>query len=715
MTDLALHQDALSWTDADRRTVSRVRALVADVVESVGGHPGTALSLAPVAHLLFQKVMRHDPSDPRWLGRDRFVLSAGHSALTQYVQLHLTGYPIAMEDIRTMRTLPSKVHGHPEYELDDGIEMTTGPLGEGFGAAVGMAMAARRERGLLDPHTEDGTSVFDHTIWVIASDGDLQEGIAAEAASLAGHQQLGNLVVVWDDNNISAEDELQLSWSEDVLAKFAAMGWHTQRVDWTKTGSYVEDMHELHTALLAARSESGRPSLIGLRTIMGWPTPTKQGTADIHGTPLGTEEVRGLKTELGMDPDQHFVFEQELLDNSLLVRARGQVLHSDWTRAFDSWSEANPDSRGLLDRLQSGQLPEGWEAALPTFAAGIPVATRVASGQTLTALKDTLPELWGGSADMNESTSSYMAGEPSFVPEDSVSRNFGAGHRYGRTLHFGVREHAMAAAVNGMVLHGLTRPYGSTFLQFAFHMLPSVRLGALMGLPTIFIWTHDSIGLGQDGPTHQPVEHLAALRAMPGVDVIRPADANEVVHAWRRVLTDRRGPSGFVLSRQKLPVLARVGDETDAECAPAAFTTRGAYVLQEPPAGLGLDVILIGTGSEVQLAVQAREQLSTEGIGARVVSMPCREWFTDQPQEYRDEVLPPACRARVSVEAATSLGWRDFVGDAGVSVALDHFGASAPAEVLFETFGITAAAVAAGARESISRAAEPSTVRTAQR
>ncbi|WP_313196016.1 transketolase [Shinella zoogloeoides] len=698
---------SLEWKEIDRKTVGVIRGLVADTVEHGGGHPGTAISLAPAAFLLFHKLLRHDPADPRWVGRDRFVLSVGHSSLTLYVQLFLAGYPMSLDDLKKTRTLASKAHGHPEYDVDEGIEMTTGPLGEGFAAAVGMAMAARRTRGMLDPDAPDGESIFDHTVWVFASDGDIQEGVVAEAASLAGHQQLGNLVVLWDDNHISADDATSVSISEDTLAKFAAAGWHTQRVDWTEGGAYREDVPKLMEALQAAKRQRDRPSIVALRTIIAWPSPTKQNSGKAHANPLGKDEVRGLKAAVGLNPDQMFALPDDVLDHARSSLQRGRALRAAWDAKFNDWAAKHPEKHVLLDRLAARGLPEGWQGGLPAFEAGSSIATRAASTKVLAALKDLLPEFWAGSADMNESTGVNLAGEDSFLPRKGETPYYGRSGPYGRNLHFGVREHAMAAALSGIALNGLTRACGGTFLQFAFHMLPSIRLAALMELATIYVFTHDSIALGEDGPTHQPIEHLAALRAMPGLDVIRPSDANEVVEAWKVVLTKKKGPSAFCLSRQALPVVPRGAEASGDRFAPAAGTARGAYVLAEPADGLGTDVILIATGSEVSLAIEARSVLAALGLGARVVSMPCREWFTRQSESYRASVLPPKMRARVGIEAATALGWRDLVGDSGRVVAIDRFGASAAGPVLQEQFGFTVDAVVEAAKASIAAASGP--------
>ena len=687
----------LEWTELDDRAVKSIKALAADAVEKVGnGHPGTAISLAPAAYLLFQKAMRHDPSDQHWAGRDRFVLSAGHSSLTLYLQLFLAGYGMEMEDLEALRTWGSKTPGHPEYKHTDGVEITTGPLGQGLASAVGMAFAARRERGLLDPNAAPGASPFDHHVYVIASDGDLQEGVTSEASSLAGHQQLGNLIVIWDDNKISIEDDTDIAFTEDVLMRYEAYGWHTQRVDWTEGGTgYSEDVPALAAALEAARAETGKPSIIGLRTIIGWPSPTKQNTGGIHGSAMGADEIAGLKTELGLDPEASFAIDDEVLAYTRNLRERHQEARAAWDTSFEAWRTANPSGAELLERLSARSLPEGWADALPTFEASVKgVATRAASGKVLTALKDVLPELWGGSADLAGSNNTTMDGEPSFVPVEHATKKF-PGHEYGRTLHFGIREHAMGAILNGIVLHGLTRPYGGTFLQFADYMRASVRLAALMEIPTTFVWTHDSIGLGEDGPTHQPVEHLAALRAIPGLDVVRPADANETAWAWRGILENTSNPAGIVLTRQNVPTFPRGTDGY----ADASGTLRGAYTLLDTDGTP--DVILVGTGSEVQLAVEARELLADQGVAARVVSMPSREWFDRQDDAYRESVLPATVRARVSVEAGVAQGWHEIVGDAGRTVSLEHYGASADYQTLYREFGITAEAVAAAARESI--------------
>jgi len=655
------------------------------------------MSLAPAAYLLYQKILRHDPADPLWPGRDRFVLSCGHSSLTLYIQLYLSGYGLTLDDLEHYRTWGSKTPGHPEHHCTPGVETTTGPLGQGIGNAVGMAMAARRERGLLDPGADPGASPFDHFIYAFVSDGDMEEGISHEAAAIAGHQQLGNLIVLYDDNSISIEDDTNIAKSEDVAARYEAYGWHVQRLSWRQAEGYHEDVQSLYEALQTARETTTAPSFISLRTIIAWPAPHAQNTGAAHGAALGADEVAATKEVLGFDPAVSFPAEAELVEHARKVTDRGKQVHADWDARFAEWSIAHPEQRALLDRLAARQLPAGWTAALPEFPADAKgVATRKASGAVLNALAPVLPELWGGSADLAGSNDTTMKGEPSFIPAIHQTKMF-PGNAYGRTLHFGIREHAMGAILNGIALHGMTRPYGGTFLVFSDYMRPAARLAALMGLPVTYVWTHDSIGLGEDGPTHQPVEHLWALRAIPGLDVVRPGDANETAVAWRTVLERTDHPAGLCLSRQNLPVLDR---SSGTGLASAEGTARGGYVLADP-AGSEPDVIVIATGSEVQLALAARDLLAADGIKARVVSMPCVEWFEEQDVSYRDQVLPPHIRARVSVEAGIALGWRQFVGDAGRSVSLEHFGASADYQTLYAEFGITADRVAEAARESL--------------
>ncbi|MGQ1836964.1 transketolase [Kocuria turfanensis] len=704
MTDLDVK---LKWTEQDQRAVDTVRVLAADAVEKVGsGHPGTAMSLAPAAYLLFQKVMRHDPTDDRWTGRDRFILSPGHTSLTLYLQLFLSGYGMELDDIKSLRTWGSKTPGHPEYRHTTGVEITTGPLGQGLASAVGFAYAQRYTRGLFDPDAAPGTSPFDHTVYVIASDGDLQEGITSEASSLAGVQELGNLVVIYDQNHISIEDDTDVAFTEDVLKRYEAYGWDVARVDWTKSGDYVEDVEELYAAIRAAKAETSKPSMIALRTIIGWPAPNKQNTGAIHGSKLGAEEVAATKEILGFDPEQTFQVEEEVLAHTRGIQDRMSSYRQEWEQKFDDWREANPERAALYDRIRAEELPENYADAFPVFEAGKDVATRSASGKVLNAIADTFPELWGGSADLAGSNNTTIESAASFIPEARSTAKW-TGNPYGRVLHFGIREHAAAAIVNGITMSSQTRAFSGTFLIFSDYQRPAVRLGALMKVPSIYVWTHDSIGLGEDGPTHQPVEQLSSLRAIPGLDVVRPADANETAIAWRTILENRHGPAGLALTRQNVPTFARVDLHPDAEgekFASAEGVARGGYVLADTEGTP--EVILIGTGSEVSLAVAARELLKEQGIAARVVSMPCREWFDAQDADYRESVLPAAVRARVTVEAGIAMSWRDLLGDAGRAVSLEHFGESADYETLYREFGITAEAVAAAAQDSMTAAQE---------
>jgi len=688
------------WTELDSRAVDTGRILAADAVQKVGnGHPGTAMSLSPVAYLLFQKVMRHNPADPHWPGRDRFVLSCGHSSLTLYVQLYLGGFGLELDDLKALRTWNSKTPGHPEYGHTDGVEITTGPLGQGMANAVGMAMAARRERGLLDPEPAPGASVFDHQIFCMASDGDIEEGITSEASSLAATQRLGNLTVIYDSNHISIEDDTNIALTENTAARYEAYGWHVQEIDWTNGETqYVENTKALQDALDTARAVTDRPSFIRLRTIIGWPAPTKQGSGKAHGSALGDDEVAATKKLLGFDPEQTFEVSEEVITHTRQLLERGKQAQDEWQTSYDAWAEANPDAKALYDRLVADELTPGWEGALPSWPADPKgIATRAASGKVLGALAPKMPELWGGSADLAESNNTTPEGEPSFLPTDRQTKAFSGGP-YGRVLHFGIREHAMGAILNGIKVHGGTRPYGGTFLTFSDYMRGAVRLSALMRLPVTYVWTHDSIGLGEDGPTHQPIEHVAALRVIPGLDVVRPSDANETAACWAAILNNKDRPAGLILSRQALPIVPR-GEDGFADTSQVA---KGAYILKDSDGTP--DVILIGTGSEVQLAVAAQEQLASEGIGARVVSMPCREWFDEQDESYRSSVIPAEIKARVSVEAGVSSGWRDLVGDAGRIISIDHYGASASGAKLFEEFGFSGATVVAAAKESLDAA-----------
>ncbi|MFE6769426.1 transketolase [Streptomyces griseus] len=689
----------LQWTDVDQRAVDTARVLAADAVQKVGnGHPGTAMSLAPAAYTLFQKVMRHDPADAEWTGRDRFVLSAGHSSLTLYIQLYLAGYGLELDDLKAFRTWGSKTPGHPEYGHTTGVETTTGPLGQGVANAVGMAMAARYERGLFDPEAAPGTSPFDHMVWVVAGDGCLQEGISAEASSLAGHQKLGNLVLLWDDNHISIEGDTETAVSEDTIKRYEAYGWHVQRVDQLPSGDL--DPAGLYAALQAAKAETERPSFIAARSIIAWPAPNAQNTEAAHGSALGDDEVAATKRVLGFDPEQTFEVSDEVIGHTRQALDRGREARAEWDKSFAAWRTANPERAASFDRIAAGELPEGWEEKLPVFEPGKGLATRAASGKVLQALGEIVPELWGGSADLAGSNNTTIDKTSSFLP---AGNPLPEADPYGRTIHFGIREHAMAAAMNGIALHGNTRIYGGTFLVFSDYMRNAVRLSALMHLPVTYVWTHDSIGLGEDGPTHQPVEHLAALRAIPGLNIVRPADANETAIAWREILRrytkvfGKGAPHGLALTRQGVPTY-----EANEDAA------KGGYVLfeAESPSGQSTEpqVLLIATGSEVHVAVEAREQLQAAGVPTRVVSMPSVEWFEEQDQAYKDSVLPPSVKARVAVEAGIGLTWYRYVGDAGRIISLEHFGASADAKVLFREFGFTAENVAAAARESLAAA-----------
>ena len=665
----------IGWTEQDNQVVRYARALAMDAVQKVGnGHPGTAMSLAPVAYNLFQRHMVHDPADPHWVARDRFILSCGHSSLTLYTQLFLSGYGLEMSDLQSFRTWGSLTPGHPEFGHTDGVEMTTGPLGAGVATAVGFAMAARFERGLLDPQAPHGESIFDHRIWVICSDGDLQEGVSGEASSLAGTQELGNLIVIYDDNRISIEGDTHVSFTEDVSARYRAYGWHVQDVPAASDGNV--DLAALDAAIVAAKSEMKKPSLIRMKSVIAWPAPKARGTAKSHGSALGDEEIAATKKELGLNPDEKFAMPSDVLNHARQVKVRGAAHRAEWNLKFSEWQKAHPEKAALLSRLAKRELPAGWDADLPTFEVGKDVASRAASGHVINAIAAKLPEFWGGSADLAESNNTTIEGGKSFLPATSAMKD---ADPYGRIIHFGIREHAMGSILNGITLHGLTRVFGGTFAVFSDYMRPSVRLAALMDIPTTFVWTHDSIGLGEDGPTHQPIEHFAALRAIPNFAVIRPADGNEVREAWKAIL-QRKKPAGLLLSRQNL----RTVDRTTH--ASAAGLHQGAYILKEAMAAP--QVVIIATGSEVSLALDAHTQLEADGIPTQVVSAPCLEWFAEQPESYRERVLPSSA-LRVSVEAGIAQGWREYVGDKGVIISLDHYGASAGAATLFSEFGFT--------------------------
>ncbi|WP_345480251.1 transketolase [Amnibacterium soli] len=693
----------LEWTELDQKAVDTTRALAADAVQKTGnGHPGTAISLAPLAYLLFQKVMRRDPSDSTWIGRDRFILSNGHSSLTQYIQFFLGGYGLELEDLEQLRQYGSKTPGHPEYGHTDGIEITTGPLGSGLAASVGFAYASRFERGLFDPDAKHGESPFDHFIYAVAGDGDIEEGVTNEASSLAGTQQLGNLIVFYDDNQISIEDDTNIALSEDVALRYEALGWHVQTVDWKAGADYHEDVQALYAATLEAQQVTDKPSIIVLKTIIGWPAPTLKNTGKIHGAAMGDAEISGMKEALGLDPEKSFNVDPEVLAHARKAVDRGKAAHAEWNEQFDAWASANPERKTLLDRVLAGDLPEDAFADVPVFPAGKAVSTRVASGKVINGIAKHVPEFWGGSADLAESNNTTIEGVGSFLPPERATAMWKA-NPYGRVLHFGIREHAMGNILNGIVLHGNTRVFGATFLIFSDYMRPAVRLAALMKAPTIYVWTHDSVALGADGPTHQPVETLWALRLIPQLDVIRPADANETAAAWKQIMSRRMGPAGLALSRQNLPVFERGEGEASGDVyASVDGVAKGAYVLAAAKSGTP-DVVLIATGTEVQVAVEARLKLAEQGIDAQVVSAPCLEWFDEQSPEYRESVIPSAVKARVSVEAGATLGWHKYLGDQGRAVGIDHFGASADGDFLLQEFGITTEHVVAAAKESLGR------------
>ena len=667
------------WSEMDDRVVAYSRALAADAVQKVGnGHPGTAMSLAPVAYTLFQRHLVHDPSDPQWVGRDRFILSCGHSSLTLYTQLFLSGYGLELKDLQEFRTWGSLTPGHPEFGHTAGVEMTTGPLGQGVATAVGMAMAARYERGLLDPQAPAGSSLFDHSIWVICSDGDLQEGVSAEASSLAGTQELGSLNIIYDDNRISIEGDTHNAFTEDVSARYRAYGWHVIDVAAAANGSV--DITALDAAMSAAKKQTTQPSLIRMKSVIAWPAPKAQGTAGSHGSALGDDEIAATKVALGLNPEEKFAMPADVLTHARLVKERSAQSRKTWDARFTAWQSSNPDQAKLLERLRTNSLPAGWDADIPTFAPGKDLATRAASGQVINAIAKHLPEFWGGSADLAGSNNTSIDGGGSFLPASSAIKG---ADPYGRIIHFGIREHAMGSILNGITLHGLTRSFGGTFAVFSDYMRPAVRLAALMNIPSTFVWTHDSIGVGEDGPTHQPIEHIAALRAIPGLDVIRPGDANEVAESWKKILTRRRA-AGILLSRQNLPVLDRT------ECQPASGTAHGAYILKDAP---NPKAILIATGSELSLAIDVQSALASEGIAVRVVSAPCLEWFSEQEQSYKDQVLPPSIKLKVSIEVGIAQGWHQLIGDGGIAISLEHYGASADAKRLFNEFGFSVEAI----------------------
>lgn len=691
MAPSSINTEILGWNDLDDQAISYARALAADAVQRAGnGHPGTAMALAPVAYLLFQHHLRHDPRDPQWIGRDRFILSCGHSSLTLYTQLFYSGYGLTLDDLKEFRKKDSVTPGHPEYGLTAGVETTTGPLGQGIGNAVGMAMAARYERGLFDPKAAHNQSIFDHHIYVLASDGDLQEGISAEASSIAGLQKLSNLIVIYDDNKITIEGDIELSFTEDVSARYRSYHWNVIEVGTLPNGEV--DLVPLNAAINQAKSQTVAPTLIRLKTVIAWPAPKLQGTSKSHGSALGAEEVAATKVALGLDPKEDFAMPAEVIAHARKVLDRAATLRNEWDKKFNNWRNENKEAAELSDRLASKELPKNWRSSLPEFSSDKEISTRKASGDVIQKLAALLPEMWGGSADLAESNNTTIEGAKSFLPTSSTSSTSSTSDPYGRVIHFGIREHAMGAIMNGIALHGGTKPFGGTFLVFSDYMRPSVRLAALMKLPVTYIWTHDSIGLGEDGPTHQPVEHAAALRAIPGLDVIRPADANEVAQCWGQVIENAR-PAGLLLSRQNLPVFDR------SKCNSATGAAKGAYILRDPNSGEKPKAILIATGSEVSLALDAQDALAAKQIPVRVVSMPCWEWFRGQSSAYQESVLPRNLSARVSIEAGIAMGWAEFTGSSGKSISLEHFGASASAKELFAEFGFTVERVTAAVEE----------------
>ena len=650
-----------NWVKEDDEVIKYARVLAADAVQKAGhGHPGTAMSLAPVAYLLFQRHLVHDPADPKWIGRDRFVLSCGHSSLTLYTQLFLSGYGLELADLKAFRTHNSLTPGHPEFGHTAGVEMTTGPLGQGIATAVGMAMATRFNKGLIDKNSE----LFDHRIYVICSEGDLQEGVSSEASSIAGTQELGNLIVLFDENRISIEGDTQLTFKEDVSARYRAYGWHVQDISANSDGS--ANLSAIDQALENAKNEKTKPSLIRIQTVIAWPAPNARNTAKSHGSALGPDEIAATKKELGLNPDEIFAMPANLLDHARKVKERGAVIHKKWDEEFAKWEISNPASAKLLKRLMARELPE---IKLPTFSSEKELSTRAASGKVINAIAETMPELWGGSADLAESNNTTIENGGSFLPASSSIKGASP---FGRVIHFGIREHAMGAILNGITLNGLSRAFGGTFLVFSDYMRPAVRLAALMDIPSIFVWSHDSIGLGEDGPTHQPIEHFAALRAIPNFNFVRPADANEVAVAWLEILK-RNKPAGIALSRQNLPVFDR------GELESAEGVAKGAYILKS---ARNPKVVIIATGSEVSIAMKISEMLPD----VQVVSAPCLEWFNDQSESYKSSVLPKDV-LKVSIEVGIAQGWRDYVGADGIVISLEHYGASASPKILFEEYG----------------------------
>ena len=689
-----------TWSELDERAVKMAKVLSADAVEKAGsGHPGSPISLAPIAYALYQHFIRHDPNDPDWVGRDRFILSGGHASLTQYVQLYFSGYGLTLDDLKRFRTAGTRTPGHPEYGLTPGIEMTTGPLGQGLASAVGFAYGQRYERGLLDPDAPEGQSPFDHKVWVICGEGDVEEGVSSEASSLAGDQRLGNLTVIFDANHIQIEGDTRIALGEDILKRYQAYGWYTDEFSFIQPdGSYKEDVEGLAAVLEKAEQVTDRPKFIKVDTLMAWPTPGKTNDPSAHGSALGAEAVAGLKKTLGYDPEQSFQIDEEALAHAREVAQRGLAAHKDWDEKYQAWRKANPDKADLYDRIHAGKLPEGFDKALDDLEAGFEpgskVATRKASGAVINALAPIMPELWGGSADLGGSNNTNINGAVSFAPEADETVQWPKASKYGRQLHFGVREFGMGAITNGILLGSDTRPYNGTFFQFSDYERPSVRLAALMDIPNLYVWTHDSVALGEDGPTHQPIEHLTAMRAIPQMEVVRPADQYETAEAYRAFFEkDNTHPTAMILTRQGVPTL----EETKAKAREGV--RKGAYVLVDTEGQP--DVLIMATGSEVQHAVAASKTLAEQGVKARVISVPSLEWFEEQDDDYKEAVLPASVKARVSVEAGLATPWYKYLGSYGKPVSIEQFGLQGSGDENMRDLGITADHVVEAAQASL--------------
>ena len=693
-----------TWSELDERAIKMAKVLSADAVQKAGhGHPGSPVSLAPIAYTLYQRFIKHDPNDPKWAGRDRFILSGGHASLTQYVQLYFSGYGVTLDDLKNFRGgKDTRTPGHPEVGLTPGIEMTTGPLGQGLASAVGFAYGQRFERGLLDPDAPEGTSPFDHKVWVICGEGDVEEGVSSEACSLAGNQKLGNLTVIFDANHIQIEGETKIAFAEDILKRYEAYGWYTDEISFIQPdGSYKEDIEGLTKVLEKAEQVTDRPKFIKVDTLIAWPTPGKTNDPSSHGSALGVDAVRGLKETLGFDPDVDFPVDEEALANARKVAERGLKAHAEWDEAFVKWAAANPDKAALYERIHAGKLPEDFDKAIDDLEAGYEVgakvATRKASGAVLNALAAVMPELWGGSADLGGSNNTDIKGAASFVPEEFATTQHPNCSVYGRQLHFGVREFAMGAITNGILLGSDTRVFNGTFFQFADYERAACRLAALMEVPNLYVWTHDSVALGEDGPTHQPIEHLASFRAIPQFEVVRPADQWETAEAYRAFFEkENTYPTAMILTRQGVPTLAETAEKAKDG------VKKGAYVLVDTEGTP--DVIIMASGSEVQWAVAAAKTLADEGIKARVVSMVSMEWFEEQDAEYKESVLPASVKARVSVEAGLAMPWYKYLGAYGKPVSIEQFGLQGDGAQNMIDLGITAEHVVEAAKASIDEA-----------